>query len=203
MLQILVVFSLLGGAYVCNTQAEVVSIINSYEVQDNILAVYMVPKYFVNIEEDLKYPGQTSPYFDEVDINKPNTLNGYVPKNNKLLTFPYCALILSNNNGSSNTYQYELFNQIDESNNCIFNIKGVPCTGGSIKAMPLNYKMNGDNNNEDEGLIAGKFPTLSWSKDEYINWLTQNSVNIGLGVASNLLTIASRCWCHGNSELVL
>ena len=55
--------------------------------------------------------------------------------------------------------------------------------------MPFNYKNSGENNNEDEGLMAGKFPTLSWSKDEYTNWLTQNSVNIGLGVASNLITI--------------
>ena len=55
--------------------------------------------------------------------------------------------------------------------------------------MPFNYKNSGEHNNEDEGLLAGKFPTLSWSKDEYTNWLTQNSVNIGLGVASNLITI--------------
>lgn len=32
---------------------------------------------------------------------------------------------------------------------------------------------------------------MSWSKDEYINWLTQNSVNIGIGTASNLLSIGT------------
>ena len=31
--------------------------------------------------------------------------------------------------------------------------------------------------------MGGKFPTLSWSEDAYINWLTQNSVNI----ATNLM----------------
>lgn len=58
--------------------------------------------------------------------------------------------------------------------------------GGSIKLVPSNYDIS---NNEENGLMAGKFPTLNWSGDEYINWLTQNSVNIGLGVASNTLEI--------------
>lgn len=39
------------------------------------------------------------------------------------------------------------------------------------------------------GIIGGKFPTLNWSNDEFVNWLTQNSVNIGLGVASAGITI--------------
>lgn len=55
--------------------------------------------------------------------------------------------------------------------------------------MPYNYKNSGEYNNEEEGIMAGKFPTLSWSEDIFINWLTQNSVNIGIGVATNLLTI--------------
>lgn len=72
---------------------------------------------------------------------------------------------------------------------CIFNMKGVPTVGGSVKCCPDNYKNLQEVNNEEEGIVAGKFPILSWSADEYINWLTQNSVNIGLGIASNLITI--------------
>lgn len=62
-------------------------------------------------------------------------------------------------------------------------VKGVPTCGGSIKLVPMLYdgQLTG---NEDEGLMAGKFPTLSWVADPYTNWLTQNSVNIGIGVAS-------------------
>lgn len=145
-----------GGAYLAYTQSEVSNIIAGFTNTDSVLSVYAVPKYFINSEtEGLKYKGQSTPYYDEVDINKPSSLNGYIPKNKKLLTFPYCALIISNNNGSTNTLQYELFNEIEESpNKCVFNIKGVPCVGGSIKATPLNYKVSGDKNNEDEGLMA-------------------------------------------------
>lgn len=152
----------------------------------------MCPSVLIsNTSQSAQYSGQTTPNHFSQLIDKPSTLNGYTPKNKKLLTFPYCFLNVSNNNGSNNTYQYELFNDYDEApNKCIFNFKGVPTIGASVKMTPSNYKNIQEENHEEEGLMAGKFPTLSWSNDEYINWLTQNSVNIGLGVASNLITIA-------------
>ena len=120
-------------------------------------------------------------------ISKPTSIDGYTPKNKKLLTFPYCYLNVSNNNGVTNSYLYELF----KDNQAIFNIKGVPSVGGSIKCVPYQYKCGGENNNEDEGIMAGKYPTLSWSEDAYTNWLTQNAVNLGLGLASNVISIVS------------
>ena len=92
-------------------------------------------------------------------------------------------MLISNNNGSSNILHYERFS----GDTCNFTIKGVPTVGGSIKIIPTNYDNN--LNSEEEGLIAGKLPTLNWSDDEYTNWLTQNSVNIALGIASSGLTI--------------
>lgn len=184
-----------GGAYICDTASEVVSAVNAYAQagkSDAIIGVYMCPSVLItNTSGSAQYSGQSSPNIFQQLIDKPATLNSYTPKNKKLLTFPYCFLNVSNNNGSNNAYQYELFNEYDEyPNKCIFNIKGVPTIGASVKLVPSNYKNTQETNNEEEGLMAGKFPTLSWSNDEYINWLTQNSVNIGLGVTSNLMTIA-------------
>ena len=183
-----------GGAYICSNITEVINIIQSFPETaraEAIFGVYMCPSFLINNTSDsAKYSGQSSPMYSQKEITKPTTLDGFTPKNKKLLTFPYCFINLSNNNGTINSYQYELFNEIDEApNKCIFNIKGVPTVGASIKCNPFNYKIKNEQNNEDEGIIGGKFPTLSWSEDAYINWLTQNSVNIGLGVASNILTI--------------
>lgn len=178
-----------GGAYICENINQLVNIIQSYGEgrNDAIIQVYLVPKCFVaNTDSDLRYEGQGSPLWIQKVINKPTSLNGYTPKNKKLLTFPYCYLNVSNNNGITNSYMYELFNQ----GNAIFNIKGVPSVGGSIKCIPYQYKIGGENNNEDEGIMAGKYPTLSWSEDAYTNWLTQNAVNLGLGLTSNLISIA-------------
>jgi hypothetical protein len=202
------VFILLGGAYICDNITQVVNIIQAFPETaraEAIFGVYMCPSFLINnTSGSLQYSGQNTPMYGQKEISKPTSLDGFVPKNKKLFTFPFCYINLSNNNGSINSYQYELFNEIDESpNNCIFNIKGVPTVGASIKCNPFNYKIKNEQDNEDEGIMGGKYPTLSWSEDAYINWLTQNSVNIGLGVASNILTIigglglmSSRCWCY-------
>ena len=174
-----------GGAYICSTIIEVVNILQAFTNNDSVFAVYMVPESFINNTEQGMRFNQPAPVIQTKTINKPSTLNSYTPRNNKLLTFPFCFLNVSNNNGSSNTFQYELFKDTD----CNFKLKGVPTIGGSIKCVPVNYKIENTDGTEEEGLMAGKFPTLSWSADEFTNWLTQNAVNIGLGVASNLLTI--------------
>ena len=42
---------------------------------------------------------------------------------------------------------------------------------------------NGLEVNNDEGLNLGKYPQLSWTTDQYTNWLTQNGVNVGVNAA--------------------
>lgn len=119
------------------------------------------------------------------EITKPYSLiNGYTPRNNKLFTFPYIYLLASNNNGGNAIYHYELFN----SNKCNFTVKGAITPGNSIRIIPSNYKFVAENN--EEGLTGGKYPVCSYNTDVYTNWLTQNSVNIGLSLASSTLQIA-------------
>lgn len=117
---------------------------------------------------------------------KPTTLNSYTPVNNKLLTFPYCYLMASNNNGSNAIYKYELFAP-EEHGYCDFRFIGTLTPGMSIRMQPLNYNNQAVNN--EEGLNIGKLPICSWNTDVYTNWLTQNGVNIGLSVASSLFSI--------------
>ena len=133
-----------------------------------------------------KYKGKSSPVERTMTVSAPTSINGYVPRNNKLLSEPYQYMLLSNNNGASNKLSYEYFSN---RNSITIKSKGVPSVGGSIFAYPLNYK--GTSENFNEGIIGGKFPTLSWSGDAFTNWLTQNSVNIGANVVSNALGIGT------------
>ena len=112
----------------------------------------------------------------------------YSPRNNKLLTFPYCYFNITNNSGSTATYHYEDFlNRTPK-----FNLDGVLCPGCSLKLYPVDYKgtsyFNNYDNKFDYGITAGKYPTISWNSDSYTNWLTQNAVNIGLGMAGSTLS---------------
>lgn len=113
-----------------------------------------------------------------------NKLDGYTPKNKKLLTYPYRYLLVSNNAGAAVPFQYEEF----ASQKPKFVIEGCLCPGGSVRMIPQNYK--GESRFDEEGINLGKFPCLNWSSDIYTNWLTQNGVNIALSVAGSALTIA-------------
>lgn len=177
-----------GGAYICSTITQVANIIealNQAGKGDAVTNVYVMPASIINNTntQDLKYSGQDSPTFYDIDVSKPTDLDGYTPKNKKLLTYPYTYLLIDNNNGSSNILQYENF----YTNDCEFEISGVPTVGGSIKCTPKFYKNQGTF--EQEGILAGKFPTCGWVNDTYTNWLTQNAVNIGIGVVSSGLEL--------------
>ena len=176
-----------GGAYICETASQVVNIISALDQAgkgDAVTNVYIVPSKIVNNTSGaLQYSGQDSPVTYDVTVTKQTTLNGYSPRNNKLLTFPYNYLLLDNNNGTSNILQYENFS----TNNCVFEVAGVPTVGGSIKCVPKDYK--GQARYQQEGIMCGKFPTCGWVNDMYTNWLTQNAVNIGLGIATSGLEI--------------
>lgn len=113
----------------------------------------------------------------------------YEPRNKKLLTFPYCYFNISNNSGVTVSYHYEDFD-----GNPKFNLVGVINNGCSTKLYPTNYKnmdiFGGDyqDNPFDYGISGGKYPAISWNSDAYTNWLTQNAVNIGIGIGGTALS---------------
>lgn len=114
-------------------------------------------------------------------------LQNYMPRNNKLLTAPYRYMKVSNNNGIDVTYNYEDFVVDNTNGNATFIIHSCLAVGGSARLIPMNYK--GIAYNHDEGINLGKFPTLSWVNDEFINWLTQNAVNVGISTLGNITQI--------------
>ena len=169
---------------------------------DSITGIFMVPDNLTNygtIDWDFMVSSESLSNFPykKLSLNtvsatdmgtftiaKPlNNVDGYTPRNKKLFTFPYKYLKVSNNNGSEGIYKYEEFTGASFQ----FNTKGVITPGCSIRTAPVNYK--GVARNNSEGLNLGKYPVCSYNTDVYTNWLTQNSVNIGLSVASSALTM--------------
>lgn len=103
-------------------------------------------------------------------INRPGNLNGYTPKNNKLLTYPYCYFYYDNNNGSIQEYHFE-----DFTGNPGFRALGAITTGINGKMIPTNYKNQSGNLNYQYGVNLGNMPLGSWTNDIYANWLALNS----------------------------
>lgn len=176
--------------------------------ESNIYVVFIIPRNLVNIASgdfiNVPAGGSITYAFEfaympdtnyatemgDVAIQKSQFLdNNYVPVNKKLLTFPYCYFNITNNVGITKDYHYELFN----GNSCNFKILGAIGVGCSIKMYPLDYAFKGSDtsttDNKLHGIDASKLPTCGWISDSYTNWLTSNSVNIGLSVTKDIAQI--------------
>ena len=124
----------------------------------------------------------TPTVLDSMSIAKPSSINSYVPRNKKLLTYPFTYFYVSNNAGTSVDFHWEDFN-----GNPNFTVDGVVCQGMSIKAYPTNYKNTSGIGGYDYGISGGKFPMCAWNSDYYTNWVTQNAVNMPLSVTSSVV----------------
>lgn len=134
---------------------------------------------------ELSAVGLTEMTTAEATVARPTNLYGdYVPKNNKLRTWPYEYFAVSNNVGEMLEYHYEDFTQTPG-----FRIYGVLSQGCATKLVPKHYKLNGvTGQHETEYSINGrKYPICAWSSDSYTNWLTQNGINMGFSAATSLV----------------
>lgn len=163
-----------------------------------IQTIFYVPYYFVSASDPKTQTYQLSsetntaivtwleptmdPIYISQTITRPSTLAGYTPKNNKLLTFPYCFFNITNNCGAECEYRYE-----DFSGNPVFDVTTTLCPSMSIKCTARNYKNGGTDETWGEGIPGPKTPQCSWVTDYYTNWLTQNAVNLGLSAATQLV----------------
>lgn len=137
---------------------------------DVILSLTMVPT------------GVTSQLSQYTLDRKYDNIGGYVPKNNKLFTYPYNYLVIDSGNNSAE-YRYEWFNQSID-NKCRFGIRSVATGDPKIAITPLGY--NGTMGyNYTEKLVMDGFPQLAWTYDTYRAWLAQeSSSSIMQGIAS-------------------
>lgn len=170
-----------------------------------IKCLFMLPEFLTTgaDREDHLYAGSNTTVARYINngstsINKNldlsnSILDGYTPRNKKLLCYPYQYLLVSNNNGSDVIYRLEDFYIISDGNKIqttpAFKINCCLTPGGSVRMIPLNYK--GIAQNDIEGINLGKFPICSWQTDVYTNWLTQNGINIGLQFVSSAIGVAS------------
>ena len=177
--------------------------IQSNIVKDVISAIFLVPRslsglgdndFFTPSGQDFEMAfipySSSSTEMGSLNITDQGVLDtNYVPRNNKLLCFPYRYIEINNNAGSSMQYKYELFN----SNTASFKIFGCISIGCAIKIFPYGYatkspEVTMNNKKYIYGLDAGKLPTCSWFNDAFTNWLTANAVNIPLKFATDLGT---------------
>ena len=92
----------------------------------------------------------------------------YEPKNNKLFTYPFRSIVVSNNAGQTATFKWEYFTE----KKATFKITGVPIMSPELMCYPYNYR--GIKDDYESGLVLTDFPTPPWSEDSFAKWWAQN-----------------------------
>lgn len=150
--------------------------------QDAVVSLTLFPTFFCTKEAQSKVVS--------VKIKAPSSLgmfdgtDGYVPKNKKLFTYPYCYLVVDCGNNAA-TYKYELFY---DRNDIKFNVAGILSNNPQIMCVPYAYDGVGNISfNYTERLVMEGFPQVAWSIDSYKAWLAQEASGVALaGIASGI-----------------
>lgn len=193
--------------FACCSISDAKQIINDYASAgkaDAIIAIFMAPKEFLAGSRKLGtgthiyIPADSSSLTEllaSTTITRPTKVDGYTPKNNKLFTYPYSYMYITNNAGADTTYNYEDF----ANNTPKFFITGALGQGCTTKLQPISYKHYTDNAEVfDYGLIGAKYPICAWASDYYTNWMAQNAGNIN---TNTFFSIASRAIGFENASL--
>lgn len=168
---------------------------------DGIHNIWLYPKNYVEIDGDwtgkVFFPVKG---FKRQEVERlwhpygmENIFQGYVPRNNKLYSYPFNMLYVTNNTGNTAMYRFERFWGNANTESPVFTYFGAMSPEASLKVVPLNY--NGVDTNYDEGLTSGGFPTCAWDSDAYKIWMAQNKnaqnvamIGGGVGVVSGVVS---------------
>ena len=183
-------YSVQGAGYM----STIMGLFDSAGKGDAIVSVFVVPRSVATwSSETFKSGNANVPVFVPEDTpdatimvsdfefnNKVNTIDGYSPRNNKLLTAPYNYFTVSNGGGDVMAYKFEDFIANNNFNsNPHFTVVGIITQGAQIRLLPQNYRkgnaVGGSATEWDYGLNATQYPVLSWISDYYLNWRARNS----------------------------
>ena len=159
--------AVLAGQFIQNAGAK----------SDGIVGVFVAPRAMFSDGAPKNY---------EVLIKKFNALtrsNGAVVKNNKMLTYPYNFLYVTNQQGNSAFYRYELF----DGERCKFTYTGDMSMSPSVVIAPNDYK-GVSGTNYDEKMVLSGFPQLPYNTDAFKAWLAQNGNSLALDALSTALS---------------
>lgn len=119
------------------------------------------------------------------NINGANKIDGYVPRNNKLYTYPYNFYRLSNGNGGALNIRYEFCD-----GNPIIKYSATCTQPVQLGVRVENYKKG--STNRTEVMVTSNYPVCAWSNSTYQNWVGTQAIpnlltSVGTGVATGIV----------------
>ena len=122
-------------------------------------------------------------------IARPTAFDGYTPKNNKLLCYPYnySTLVLA---GSETPYRYEWFTD----GVATFALKKPKYAGGSSYVFPVGYQKESSTTNAfalENSVPTGAYPTASFGANAFQNYLVQYGPQLAFGLIGQVVNIGA------------
>lgn len=154
---------------------------------DGIVSVFMC------YQDDFPNPDLGIPGINQIEITKKlSDLNGYTPKNKKLLTYPYNFLYCTTLNGNTAEFKYEFFKDVG---NCQFVTAGEANVNPAITLIPVDYKLKVHNESEEhaynynESMVLNGFPQCTFNTDLFKAWAAQNAASTAVSVLGTAGTV--------------
>lgn len=139
------------------------AVVDEYGEQNGIVAMVMIPSDSL---DDQLLPTQLSH-----TVPKITALDGYVPVNKKLLTYPYCYIELQNCEGAVGTLRQEYFGGTNPAV-CQFMITFNITTAPVAFCVPINYM--GSEYNYSQGMFINNFSQCSYNTDLFQAYMAQS-----------------------------
>lgn len=98
----------------------------------------------------------------------------FVPKNNKLYSYPYNLIRVNNECGTNKIFKWELF---ERNTIGVFKIAATETWSPCAVIYPSEYKSI--EKNMDNAVVFDNFAICPWSSDAYKAWWAQNSMKVG------------------------
>lgn len=165
-----------------------------------IVDIYLVPKQisdnnFVNApsRDQRTFSVSRPAMFPSIDGQ-----HGYSAViNKKLYQYPFCQLVVSNNNGQTNTYKWEHF--VSGNTQAIFVVEDfmqpepiMTCYPSQYRGLPFDY---------ENAVYFDNFPKVSWSEDSFSKWWGQNKTSFALSLLGTGLSSALMLSTGGGQKL--
>lgn len=155
---------------------------------DSVVAMYMCKQQAISSSDiplttGLSVPVSTlgrsaSVTLASIDAN--TTLNGYTPKNKKLLTYPFNFCRIDNAQGNELILKYEFCNNLTPTVKVNYN----NVTPVSETLRPTDYK--GATTETTMCLTLSGYPICSWTSDAFKAWVAQNAISYGVDTVTSL-----------------
>ena len=175
------------------------SLMPNEDNSNNILTVFTVPKLAISSQvlAEIESDGYVvmndnfmatatylhSPFFDA--LSSSSDFEGYVPRNKKLLQYPFTYLGFNPVSGNKKIFRFEDF----KNNQPDFEVESEINPSPNVCFVPWNYKRQ--NNEQDykcteEMSTMGGYPTISYKTDVFNTWLAQNQGILNLSMEQEL-----------------